>query len=224
MAQNKKNNIDALREYQLGALQAVDEAVGAIMQKLRDIGQDANTLVLFTSDNGFAWGSHCHRPKQCPYEECMRVPLVVRYPALVPLPRVETRFGLNIDFALTFTELAGIVPTVPPDGRSFTRVLSDTETLWRTDFLFEHWDNDADPESGIPTLAAVRNEQFKYVEYVTAESELYDLVADPFELQNQTTNSTYASVKASLAARLREFRPDWPPPGSPSGAFLDPDW
>jgi arylsulfatase A-like enzyme len=211
MGQNKKNNIDALREYQLGALQAVDEGVGAIMQKLRDLGEDDETLVLYTSDNGFSWGSHCHRPKQCPYEECIRAPLVVRYPALAPLPRVETRFGLNIDFALSFAELAGTVPTVPPDGRSLVRVLSDTEDLWRTDFLYEHWDNDDDPGEGIPTLAAVRNDQFKYVEYVTAESELYDLAADPYELQNETNNPAYASTKATLAARLRELRPDWSP-------------
>jgi arylsulfatase A-like enzyme len=217
MSQNKKNNIDALREYQLGSLQAVDEAVGAIMQKLRDLGQDDNTLVLFTSDNGFSWGSHCHRPKSCPYEECMRVPLVVRYPPLAPTARVEPRFGLNIDFALTFAELAGTVPTVPPDGRSAVRVLADTETLWRTDFLFEHWDNDGDPESGIPTLACVRNQQFKYVEYSTDETELYDLTIDPYELQNQAGNPVYAATEAALAARLRELRPSW----SPSGAFLD---
>ena len=218
MPLNKKNNIDALREYMLGSLQAVDEAIGAIMQKLRDVGQDDNTLLLFTADNGFSWGSHCHRPKSCAYEECTRVPLVVRYPALAPLPRVETRFGLNIDFALTFTELAGTVPSVPPDGRSLVRVLADTETLWREDFLIEHWDNDDDEETGIPTLAAVRNQQFKYVEYSTDETELYDLAVDPGELQNQTTNPAYAAVQADLAARLREFRPDW----SPSGAFLDP--
>jgi arylsulfatase A-like enzyme len=217
MPLNKKNRIDALREYQLGALQAVDEAVGAIMQKLRDIGQDDNTLVLFTSDNGFSWGSHCHQPKQCPYEECMRVPLVVRYPPLAPGPRIETLFGLNIDFALTFAELAGTVPTVPPDGRSAVRVLADTENLWRTDFLFEHWDNDDDPETGMPTLACVRNDQFKYVEYTTDETELYDLTADPYELQNQAGNPAYATQQTELAARLRELRPDW----SPSGAFVD---
>jgi arylsulfatase A-like enzyme len=57
----------------------------------------------------------------------------------------------------------------------------------------------------------VRNDQFKYVEYVTTESELYDLAADPYELQNQTNNPAHASTKATLAARLRELRPDWPP-------------
>ena len=62
------------------------------------------------------------------------------------------------------------------------------------------------------------NDELKYVEYVTDETELYDLTVDPYELQNQTSNPAYATVKAELAARLRELRPDW----SPSGAFLDP--
>ena len=57
----------------------------------------------------------------------------------------------------------------------------------------------------------MRNERWKYVEYVTAETELYDLDADPYELQNQTGNPAYADVQAELAARLRELRPDWAP-------------
>ena len=97
---------------QLASLQAVDRAVGAIMEKLRAIGQDQNTLVLFTGDNGYSWGAHCHGPKRCPYEECMRVPLYVRYPPLIPAPRVDTREVLNIDVAFTFAELAGLMPPI----------------------------------------------------------------------------------------------------------------
>jgi arylsulfatase A-like enzyme len=211
MPTNKKNNIDALRRYQLGSLQAVDEAVGAIMDKLEERGVADDTLVVYTADNGFSWGSHCHQPKSCAYEECMRVPLVIRYPLLAPEARVDERFGLNIDFALTFGELAGVVPPIPTDGRSLTRVLANTEKVWRDDFLFEHWDNDDDPNSGIPTLAAVRNERWKYVEYDTLEKELYDLASDPFELNNLAGELPYAAIETELAARLRELRPDWNP-------------
>src|SRR5205814_2357425 len=98
---------------QLESLQAVDRWVGAIMDKLRQIGQDANTLVLFTGDNGFAWGAHCHRPKRCPYEECMRVPLIVRYPLLAPQARIDTRIGLNIHFA--FALAAAVAAGAPID-------------------------------------------------------------------------------------------------------------
>jgi hypothetical protein len=82
---------------------------------------------------------------------------------------------------------------------------------WRTDFLYEHWDNDDDPETSIPTLAGVRNDRFKYIEYVTGETELYDLAVDPYELENQSSNSAYAKTKTALAARLLELRPDWSP-------------
>ena len=102
-------NHDTFNQMQLECLQAVDEAVEAIMQALRDTGQDQNTLVIYASDNGYSWGSHRWEPKQCPYEECMRVPLVIRYPALAPLPRVESGFALNIDHGETLAELAGAI-------------------------------------------------------------------------------------------------------------------
>jgi N-acetylglucosamine-6-sulfatase len=214
MPSGKQNNIDNFRKKQLASLQAVDRAVGAIMDKLRAIGQDQNTLVLFTSDNGYAWGAHCHRPKRCPYEECLRVPLFIRYPALVPSPRVDLRAGLNIDFAFTFAELAGLMPPITQDGRSLTRVLTNDEAFWRPDFLYEQWLDPDDEDNDVvpPTLAAVRSTEWKYVEYVTGETELYNLLADPFELQNETLNPAYVDLKAQLAARLQQLRPGWPPP------------
>ena len=214
MTTNKINGIDAFRRMQLESLQAVDRWVGAIMDELRQIGQDANTLVLFTGDNGFAWGAHCHRPKRCPYEECMRVPLIVRYPLLAPQARIDTRIGLNIDFAFTLAELAGVVPPVEEDGRSLVRLLDDTDPAWRTDHLYEQWLDPDDEDSDVvpPTLAQVRGTQWKYTEYVSGETELYDVVADPFELNNLTADPTHAALKAELAARLRQLRPDWPPP------------
>jgi len=212
MRPGKQASIDGFRKMQLESLQAVDRAVGAIMDKLRQMGADRNTLVLFTSDNGYSWGAHCHAPKRCPYDECMRVPLVIRYPALNSLPRSDPRLGLNIDFAFTFAELAGVVPPIEQDGRSMVRLLGDTEPAWRSDFLYEQWldldeeDNDTVP----PNLAAVRGSQWKYVEYVTNETELYNLLADPFELQNEAANPKYAKLRTRLAARLRQLRPGWP--------------
>jgi N-acetylglucosamine-6-sulfatase len=199
-------NHDAFNQMQLECLQAVDEAVEAIMQALRDTGQDQNTIVIFASDNGYSWGSHRWEPKQCPYEECMRVPLVIRYPRLAPLPRVESGFGLNIDHGETFAELAGATPDPGAEGRSMVRLIDGTEPAWRTDFLEEHWNGK------IPTLAQVRGVPWKYTEYLTSESELYDETADPFELTNVVTDPGNASVVSDRAARLRVLRPGWPSP------------
>jgi arylsulfatase A-like enzyme len=215
MPAGKQASIDNFRKMQLESLQAVDRGVGALMAKLRQLGRDQSTFIIFTGDNGYSWGAHCHGPKRCPYDECMRVPLVVRYPPLVPAPRVETRIGLNIDFAFTLAELAGLVPPVQQDGRSMVGLLTDAEPAWRADHLYEQWldvddeDNDVVP----PTLAQVRSKDWKYTEYVTGETELYNLVQDPFELDNQTSNPAHAQLKAELATRLRQLRPDWPPAG-----------
>ena len=199
-------NHDTFNQMQLECLQAVDEAVEAIMQALRDTAQDQSTVILFASDNGYSWGSHRWEPKQCPYEECMRVPLVVRYPALAPLPRVETGFGLNIDYAETVAELAGATPDPGAEGRSMVRLIDGTEPAWRADFLEEHWNGQ------ITTFAQVRSDPWKYTEYLTNEMELYNLSADPFELTNVTTDPNNVGVNASLAMRLRELRPGWPSP------------
>ena len=212
MGTNKQNNIDADRRKQLASLQAVDRAVGAILDKLEALGEDQNTLIVFTGDNGYSWGAHCHRPKRCPYDECFHVPMVVSYPPLTTPARVDSRIGLNIDIAFTFGELAGVVPPIQQDGRSMVRFLDDTEPAWRTDFLYEQWldaddeDNDLVP----PTLACVRSEQFKWTEYVTGETELFDLLADPYELTNLTNDPGHAAVKAEMQTRLRQLRHDWP--------------
>jgi N-acetylglucosamine-6-sulfatase len=218
----KQANQDAFDRKQLESLQAVDEAVAALLQALTDIGQLDNTIIIFASDNGYSWGSHRWEPKQCEYEECMRVPLAIRYKALAPLPRVETGFGLNIDHGLTLAELAGATPDPGAEGASMVRLLDGTTPTWRTDFLEEHWDGTPGDETdvgSIPTYAAVRGVPWKYNELHTGEAELYDELADPFELTNVVTDPGNAATVAALAVRLRELRPDWP--ASPSGAFVD---
>jgi arylsulfatase A-like enzyme len=219
----KQANTDDFDRRQLECLQAVDEAIAALLQALTDIGQLDNTMIVFASDNGYSWGSHRWEPKQCPYEECMRVPLVIRYAPLAPLPRTETGFGLNIDHGETIAELAGATPDPGVEGTSLVRLLDGTAPGWRTDFLEEHWNKTASGDESdvgpIPTYAEVRGEQWKYNEYFTTETELYDELADSFELLNVVTDPGNASVVSSMATRLRQLRPGWP--SSPSGAFLE---
>jgi arylsulfatase A-like enzyme len=206
--------LDAFRIQQLESLLSVDDAVGAILQKLRETGQDANTLVVYSSDNGLLWGEHRRTEKSCPYEECLRVPFVVRYPALAPLRRTERAPVMNIDLAPTFAALAGLdLATLQPplDGRSLERLLDGSEPAWRTDVLGEHWGRAAtawDRVPAIPTFALVRGPRWKYVEYCTGETELYDLAEDPYELTNLA--SRQPTVVAGQAARLRELDEAWP--------------
>jgi arylsulfatase A-like enzyme len=101
-----------VRRRQLATLRAVDEAVAAILRKLRELGVADDTLVVFTSANGCAWGEHRIIAKNRPYEEQIRVPDLVRYPRLVPLARRDARLATSLDFVPTFLELAGA--DVPP--------------------------------------------------------------------------------------------------------------
>ncbi|TMB13222.1 MAG: sulfatase [Deltaproteobacteria bacterium] len=216
---------DKFRQMQLESLQAVDEGVGAIMQALRDIGEDDNTLVVYLGDNGFSWGSHRWKPKQCPYEECMHVPMIMRYPPLVTAPRIDDRFVLNIDLAPTFVELAGAVvpPTHTINGASVVPLLAGGPATWRDDMLNEHW-NGQIPTNGLvkqgrcsattSTICATSADcsggqacyMWKYIEYVTGESELYNNTTDPYELTNETNNAADATVKAALVTRLHELQ------------------
>jgi arylsulfatase A-like enzyme len=199
----EQSNLDDIRVNQLEMVQAVDEAIAAIMQVLRDNNIVDDTLVVFFSDNGWMWGEHRMEKKLKPYEEAIRSPMFVYYPRLAPLPRGETRFALNIDLAPMLAELAGAVPTVACDGQSLVRLLDGTAPDWRMDFMTEGW-----PKSH--TWASMREADWKYTEYPNGEAELYDLVTDPLELDNVAGDPANAARIAAMAARLRELRPGWP--------------
>ena len=150
-----------------------------------------------------AWGEHRYLSKACGYEECLRVPLVMRYPRLVPLARQSSSIALNVDLAPTLTELVGAPPPPGADGRSLVRVLDGTERQPREDFLFEVF--------AWPKLyfAGVREASWKYVEYRNGEQELYDLVSDPYELENVAYDPESAEHVERLQLRLLDFGPDW---------------
>jgi cysteine-rich repeat protein len=124
------------------SLLAVDEQLQRIIDALVELGVDDNTVIIFTSDNGSTWGEHrlYSQAKECPYEECLRVPMIVRDPRSGVSGVVREAAVLNIDIAPTVAALAGVVPPVPLDGASFAPWLGATPPpSWRQDFLIEHW-------------------------------------------------------------------------------------
>jgi N-acetylglucosamine-6-sulfatase len=159
-------DIDADRRDQYATLLAVDRAVGRIVAALRATGRLHNTLIAFTSDNGFALGEHRWWGKQIPYEESIRVPLVISYPPLTPVARTDPRLALNIDLAPTFAQLAG-VSDHDAEGRSLLPLLSGAgrETPWRASFLVEH--EHTFVRASPPSYCAVRTERQLYVRYST---------------------------------------------------------
>jgi arylsulfatase A-like enzyme len=197
--------LDALRINQLETLLAVDEAVGRISDALEDLGLTDNTIVIYTSDNGFHWGEHWLSLKNDPYEESIRVPLIVRYPLLVPAPRIADDLALHLDLAPTLVELAEVPSAPAMDGMSLVPLLRNEGADWRADFLIEHFVDNIyfDPSAG------VRTERLKYVRTEAAggvREELYDLEADPYELDNLAGDTDHAEVQAALAERLLELQ------------------
>jgi len=195
---------EAIRQAQLESAVAIDEAVEAIVSALDATGQADDTIIVYTSDNGYVWGEHREfAGKDSDFEESIRVPLIIRAPGLVGAPREESRLALNIDLAPTLAAAAGVTPTSPVDGASLLPLLRDEASPWRTDFLIEHFDFSS---AGLFNYAGVRTDEWKYVEYpITGEAELYDLVNDPYELDSRHADPAYDGIKATLQSRLDEL-------------------
>lgn len=184
--------MDAFYRRRARALLAVDDLVEGVLRALEETSQLDRTYVLFTSDNGFQLGQHrLDHGKGFPYEASIRVPLIVRGPG-VPAGTTLDPFVLNIDFAPTLAALAGVSPPRTLDGRSFVPFLgaAPMPAGWREDLLVECWNTprDADDESegqGTPDYRALRTRGHVLIEYTgLGERELYDLAADPDQLEN----------------------------------------
>jgi N-acetylglucosamine-6-sulfatase len=187
--------IDTHHEKRVESLQSVDELVEAVVNKLQNVGALDNTYVVFTSDNGYHHGEHrISSGKGKPYEEDVRMPLLVRGPG-VQAGSSTDRLTLNTDFFPTFTDLAGVTTPQYVDGRSLRPVLEgNATTTWRTAILIE-------PRS---TIYGIRtSDGRKYVEYGDGFKELYNLKTDPYELNNSYNAN---SAPADLAKRLQALK------------------
>jgi N-acetylglucosamine-6-sulfatase len=209
----RERALDRFRRKQYASLLGVDEAVGNIVAALRREDRLNNTVIIFTSDNGLLWGEHrVPRAKWAAYEESIRVPLVIRYDNLVVQPRRDRRLVANIDLAPTIAELAG-AHGGNADGRSLVSILTSPTTGGRRSLLIEHLvSGPARLSRPIPTYCALRTAGLKYVAYATAEEELYDLEADPHELDNRASDPDYRDRLLGMRKRLKA-RCVPPPPG-----------
>jgi N-acetylglucosamine-6-sulfatase len=189
-------------------LLAVDDGVGRIVETLRSQGILDETVIVFTSDNGFFYGEHgLSLERRLPYEESIRTPLIVRYPPVArPGTRVE-RLVSSVDLAPSMLELAGTPVGGHIQVRSFVPLLRSMEDGWRESLLVEFYTY----ENPFPWLVdmdyrAIRTERYKYIHWMQhpEEGELYDLVEDPFERTNVIDNPSMAAVLADLRVQLAD--------------------
>jgi N-acetylglucosamine-6-sulfatase len=194
-------NIDTRHEERIESLQAVDDLVEDVVGKLSSAGVLNNTYVVFTSDNGWMHGEHrIPKDKTQPYEEAIRMPLLIRGPGL-QAGATNHELVLNTDYLPTFTDLAGIPTPSYVDGRSLRPLFEGTATSWRTAVLLEQRKKSLYADAGFSGIVTRVGE--KYIEHSGGSRELYDLRMDPFELTNSYDPS---APPVQLKARLEELK------------------
>jgi arylsulfatase A-like enzyme len=192
--------IDATYRARLESLKAMDELVATVVGTLESVGALENTFVVLTSDHGYHLGEHrIIGGKGTPYEEAIRVPLVIRGPG-TPAGRTEALSSL-IDLAPTIAGWAGAQTPGFVDGRSLVPALQGVPASWRTAVLVSHHHNRPERSDGPPAFRALRLDGSTYVEYAEGWRELYHLDSDPFQIENQFPDADLAVVDG-LSARL----------------------
>jgi N-acetylglucosamine-6-sulfatase len=177
------------------SLQAVDEAVRDTVRALKRLGELRNTVIMFTSDNGMMLGEHAFYGKNTPWEEALRIPMVVRGPG-IPTGVVRRQTMTLVDIAPTILDLGDAVAPVPQDGRSLLPTLNSAAAPGYATNLIQGGDDDA------PWLfRGVRTRRYTYVMFANGFVEMYDRKRDPHQLRSVAGMPTYADVERELQRR-----------------------
>jgi arylsulfatase A-like enzyme len=194
-----------MQDY-LATVQSVDDSIGRVLDALDQAGLGRNTIVIYTSDQGFFLGDHGLFDKRFMYEESIRMPFLVRWPAVIaPGTRVEA-MGLNIDFAPTFLDAAGLAPSADMQGRSLVPVLrGKTPRDWRTSMYYRYYHDPG--HHNTRAHYGVRTQTHKLIYFWKKDQwELYDLVTDPREMHNLYGQPGQAALTATLKTELARLK------------------
>ena len=200
---NYEKNMQLLR-----CIAAIDESLGEVLKTLETMGELDNTVVIYSSDNGYFMGEHTFNDKRLAYENSMRVPMLIRYPKLIKPKTAVKQQCLNIDMAPTILDMAGLDIPAYMQGASMQDLLVGTPTDdWRTSFLFEYYLDTYWPYAG-PNQIAVRTQRYKLVDAFLKNDidELYDLKNDPGEMKNLINSKDHEVVEAELRAEAKRLK------------------
>jgi len=194
-----------MQDY-LATVQSVDDSVGRVLDELDRLKLSKNTIVIYTSDQGFFLGDHGLFDKRFMYEESLRMPFLVRWPAAIkPGTRVRA-MTLNVDFAPTFLEAAGAIVPATMQGRSLLPVLKGrTPADWRTSMYYRYYHDPGDHNTRVHY--GVRTTTHKLIYFWKKDQwELFDLVNDPYELHNLYGQTGQEQLTATLKAELARLK------------------
>jgi len=174
------------------AMLSVDDMIAQLVDVLQANNQLDNTYIIFTSDNGYRLGQHRLRSgKDSPYEEDIHVPFIIRGPGIAPNTNLQDYITGNVDFAPTVADLAGVIPPDYVDGKSMVGLFNPERPKpkdWRSGYLLEFYGYNQEGEdpnvSPRANYLGLRTDKYLYVKYQDGFVELYDLIADPYELEN----------------------------------------
>ncbi len=185
------------RRYQklLECVLSIDESVGRVLKTLEKLNLLENTVVIFSSDNGYFMGEHTYWDKRIAYEPSMKIPLLIRYPSLIKPGSDIDALCMNIDMAPTILELAGVEIPKHYQGESMLSLLSNSQADWRDSVFFQYYVDDVYPYAG-PDMIAVRTKRYKWIDAFLENDidELYDLKEDPGEMHNLINDPEHQEV------------------------------
>ncbi|MDN5203021.1 sulfatase-like hydrolase/transferase [Fulvivirgaceae bacterium BMA10] len=198
-----------IKDY-LRCIASVDDNIGRVLDYLKQTGLDKNTIVVYTSDQGFYLGEHGWYDKRWMYEESLSMPLIIKYPGVTEAGSVNKDLVQNIDFAPTFLDLAGV--EVPEDiqGRSLKPVLNQqTPDDWRDGVYYHYYEY-----PGIHAVKrhyGIRTDKYKLIHFYHDSNvwELYDLEKDLQELNNLYDSPAYSEIQQTLHQKLRQLQTEY---------------
>ena len=195
-----------IKDY-LRCVASVDDNVGRLLDYLDESGLAENTVVVYTSDQGFYLGDHGWFDKRFMYEQSLRMPLLVRYPKEVKAGSVSEEMVMNLDFAATFLDFAGMAKPTDMQGRSLRAILEGSPPQdWRKSIYYHYYEYPA--VHMVKRHYGIRTLRYKLIHfyYDIDAWELYDLQKDPNELNNLYNDPAYAGVVKELKAELKRLR------------------
>jgi len=194
-----------IKDY-LRCVASVDDSVGRLLDYLDQSGLSQNTVVIYTSDQGFFLGDHDWFDKRFMYEESIKMPFLIRYPEKIKPGSVNNSMILNVDFAPTFLDFAGVPAPKEVQGRSIVPLLTGKKPKdWRDIWYYRYYHYPADHR--VQPHYGVRTDRYKLIFFNRiGEWELFDLKKDPHELNNVYANPKYADTVKLLKARMQALR------------------
>jgi arylsulfatase A-like enzyme len=193
-----------IKDY-LSCVQSVDDNVGRLQSYLSQHGLDKNTIVIYSSDQGFYLGEHGWFDKRFMYEESFKTPLIIKWPAGIKPGRVSNDLVMNIDIAATLLDAAKLKVPADIQGESMLPILQEKKIPgWRKAVYYHYYD--AGGEHNVAAHVGVRTDRYKLIWfYENNDWELYDLLKDKEELHNLYNKPQYKQIQAAMKARLKEM-------------------